>query len=186
MTPATERTIHLLRRMVASFTVYHDDLKILAKEHTDYVIFYITCHGCDGPRVCGKRGQHFNALQCLLTEMGDRNRRVYKLDMQDRINGKWEQRIPEQRKTPYDSPEAGMLLDDVLEAIIGPDGWLIEEHIAESETIFRLQELNDIARQLILNPRKESPDKSTVIGSLCAIWKAYGKQEGWKFSVEVP
>lgn len=173
----------LLERLVQAFTQHHEDLKVRFQEHAGGTLFTIDCHGAEGPRICGKKGKTIRSLQTLFAEIGRRNRTIYAVRLQDPEFGDWEERTVDQRRGPFNHTKAMNFLEETLTAAFGTTGWALTAVAGPSQTGFFLTDVS-LANARLLTQVHEFTGMS-VLDAMQALWKAYGREEGWKFTVEI-
>lgn len=172
----------LLERIVRTFTKHHEDLRIEIKEHIGGTLFDMQCHGAEGPRICGKKGRNIRSIQTIFSEIGRHNRTVYAVRLQDPQFGDWEQRLPDPPRT-YNHAKALHLLEQVFMAMLGPTGWSLAAVTGPSATAFMITSLSQPNHQVLTTVQIFT--NLSVLESLQTIWKAYGREEGWHFTVEM-
>lgn len=171
----------LLERIIRSITLHHEDLIVKVQEHAGGTLFDLRCHGAEGPRINGKKGQHIRSIQAIISLIGKGRGTVYVVRLQEPTFGNWEQRDVPRREGPYRPEKATLLLEDVLYAVFGRVCPKVLVNNPPGLTLFRLIDVSP--KNLELLNAKHQIYGVSLLEALQTIWKAYGREEGWTFQV---
>lgn len=187
MTEHTREAHEALRSIVRSLTNYPDEVDLCVVEVNGGAYWRMTVHADDQKKVVGIEGSHIKALTYILAEMGRQNGGwVYKLKLDEPINGQRRYSTPKPTVKSYNPAKAHELLARVVSLVTAG-----RVHVELDEDAGE-----DFAYTFTLVPRtspdhhaltdaRECTHRQTVIGALGTLWRAYAQRDGVRFTLQI-
>lgn len=187
MNNETDQIKDLLRRLLEAFIDHPSDLTVDAKELPGRVDWKIKVHADDYGKVAGRQGAHIQALQFIVSKLGEVIGEDFRLALREPDPGPRRGRSPEKKARSYDPSDASLLLQELLGEILQlppqvevdqaetPDGYLL--------FTFKIKpELHQDHDALIAHD--EMFEGQTLIAALQTLFRAYANREGVIFQLE--
>lgn len=187
--PETEATYDLLMQILQSFTDHHQALELNAKEMPSRVEWFLKCHADDMGKVCGRQGAHIQALQYLVRQIGMKQDAQHVLELMDPEPAPRRDRTPPKQADAYDPRPALGLLEDVLRGtLLGQFTveltMLVTPHARPLTYVFQIHARDDDDQSKLLEPAANNPNRTTLIGAIGTLWRAYANKDGVVFKIE--
>lgn len=194
---ATKQTHpELIRELIIRCLIdYPNDLRIELRESRSMVFWTIQCHADDYRKICGAKGAHIKALTYLIEELGAVEGIDYRVWLKEPEVGEVRPMRIVDARDEYDAREAAEVLGRAIAACVGipnavaietrSDGTRIETPPFAIVFTFHLFPKDAEIASEISEPYENDPDERTLVGSLAALWKAYGAKNGVSFALKV-
>ncbi len=189
-----QNDIDLVRILIETFIAHPAKLNINLHEHCGLIRWLISCDPADHGKLVGKQGAHFNALRCLIEELGSAKDEKYTLSryLEPRIPvvGKIHPAHPAPDHT-YSTAPAELLMTSFLEELLAGEFLIQVEDIQphQYEIVIDPKDQRDyefltIASLTVGHASRPGTD-ITVIGALGTLYRAWGQRDGVSYSLEV-
>lgn len=197
MNETTKRNQALIRELIVRCLIDHpEDLSVLPRESSNGNVYWtVQGHADDYRKICGARGAHVKALTFLTDELGTAAATDYHFWLKESEEGLVRPMKIVNPRDDYDPREAAELLTRLIracvpEALEAPrvttyaDGSRLETPPFAMIFRFEIEAPHRDFVEWLTKPAEDSEGQS-LLGSIQALWRAYGTKNGVAFTVTV-
>jgi predicted RNA-binding protein YlqC (UPF0109 family) len=179
----------LISRLLEALIDNPRELNLDAMPLEGRVNWWVKVNISDTGRIVGKQGAHMNALKVLVAAMGRRYEEDWRFEMNEPDPGERHDKPRVAQPRTYNSSDASLLLAELVRAILGHTPHIIVRDAHPDYTwSIEAEAVQDYETLVTAMPVMGRPDLAPIqpVAALGTLWRAYGRQHGVNFKVEVP
>lgn len=183
-----DQRARLICRLVESIIDNSRALELEAQPMTRRVNWRAKVNVNDAGKLIGKKGAHLKSIRVLVGLMGQHFGEVWRFDVVDPDEAEIVEKDPIAPATAalYDTRPARELLVDVLETFCAERPGIVSEVNADAEIVFTIQPKSVRDYETLVEGYNLGREQLTPVAALGTLFRAYGRQQGVTFRVEVP
>ncbi len=184
MTHEDERA-DLISRLLEALVDAPRDLELDAVPLTGRVNWRCKVNISDTGRIVGKLGAHMRALKVVIAAMGRRYQEDWRFEMIEPDDGVRQDRPKMPAPKSYNPSDAGSLLLSIVSAITAHAPEVTIRH-SLPDFHFQLGGLTQQDHSILVTPLTVDRASDPPCAALSTLWRAYGRQHGVNFFIELP